>query len=360
MVDGKGVSFRSSARDSRDGSEYFSDVPVLRWLARRIPPRLRQSGPRVAVGRAVVLLLVALLACSAPFLGLSVDEWRVVVVVSLVLVLLVTVSIWFPWERWSPEASLAFPLTVLAALVVIGRATEGVAVAYVGVVPLVFVYLGVFLRPGSAVLTVPLAWVAYVSLVDHITVNTVVRLLISGATWLTISGVLSVLISHERHVRYGLRLATRVDALTSLGNRRGLDERLATLVPGDCVVLCDLDLFKGVNDAFGHAAGDEVLAQFGELISQQLRRRDYAARYGGEEFVLVLARTNPAQALAALAALRTEWLDLAAGVTFSAGVAAVTGDQPGAAVLAAADAAMYEAKAAGRDEFRVAPTFRAA
>jgi len=120
-------------------------------------------------------------------------------------------------------------------------------------------------------------------------------------------------------------------------------------------VICDLDLFKSINDAFGHAAGDEVLAQFGATVNQHMRRRDYAARYGGEEFVLILVRTDPTQALAALASLRTEWLDLGAGVTFSAGLAVVVGDRTPHEVLADADAALFDAKAAGRDCFRLAP-----
>jgi len=107
---------------------------------------------------------------------------------------------------------------------------------------------------------------------------------------------------------------TRTDALTTLGNRLGLESHLADLVPGDCIVICDLDLFKSINDAFGHAAGDQLLAQFGILVNEQLRQRDYAARYGGEEFVLLLIRTDPQQASAALASLRDEWLDLGEGV----------------------------------------------
>lgn len=351
---------RPTSRLRADPSESFPDVPALRRLARSVPEPLLRSGPRAVFGRAIVLLVVALLVLSAPFLGLSIGDWGVLAGVSSAMVLLVVVSTWLPWERWRSGVSVVFPLATLVALVLIGLTTRGIAFAYVGVIPLLFVYLGVFHRPRAAVAMVPPAWATYVVMVDHLSVNTVVRLIISGAMWVLISVVLSTLVRYERKVRRALRLATRVDSLTSLGNRRGLDHRLTTVVPGDCVVLCDLDLFKSVNDAFGHAAGDEVLEQFGELISQHLRRRDYAARYGGEEFVLVLARTDPLQALAALAALRTEWLDLSAGVTFSAGVAVVTGDLTGAEVLAAADAAMYDAKAAGRDKFRVARVRRTA
>lgn len=97
-----------------------------------------------------------------------------------------------------------------------------------------------------------------------------------------------------------------------------------------------------------------MLERYGLYLNQHLRRRDYAARYGGEEFVLILPRTEPVQAMNMLRALRTEWAEEGTGVTFSAGIALITEDTAPDRALAAADTALYRAKQAGRDRFRIA------
>nr|WP_240933433.1 GGDEF domain-containing protein [Cellulomonas sp. IC4_254] len=160
----------------------------------------------------------------------------------------------------------------------------------------------------------------------------------------------------QRDLRRRLADDARTDVLTSLGNRRDLEERLSQARPGDCLVIADLDHFKRLNDTRGHAAGDAVLEKFGGYLAQHIRRRDYAARYGGEEFVLILPRTEPVQAATMLRALRTEWAEQATGVTFSAGIAVVTQGTPPGSALAAADIALYRAKDAGRDQIRIAGT----
>lgn len=74
--------------------------------------------------------------------------------------------------------------------------------------------------------------------------------------------------------------ATR-DHLTGLLNRRTLDRRISQLLTGDCVAIIDLDHFKRLNDTEGHAAGDAVLAAFGQVILNHVRGTDIAGRYGG-------------------------------------------------------------------------------
>jgi two-component system cell cycle response regulator len=157
------------------------------------------------------------------------------------------------------------------------------------------------------------------------------------------------------------------DALTGLGNRRQLDEDLATLRERVeryrhrySVALCDIDAFKQYNDNYGHAAGDEVLRQVAQVMARSCRTGDVAYRYGGEEFLLRLAEQSGALAALAVERLRHAVEGLAiphrattpAGVvTISAGVAELL---PGehksvAAVLQEADAALYRAKKAGRN-----------
>ncbi len=121
------------------------------------------------------------------------------------------------------------------------------------------------------------------------------------------------------------------------------------------MVICDLDHFKALNDRLGHAAGDRVLSDFGTLLRVGLRDGDYAARYGGEEFALVLLATTGAQAGAVTDRLRERWDVLQPGTTFSAGTATMDASATSTAdLVAAADAALYAAKADGRNCTRTA------
>lgn len=149
--------------------------------------------------------------------------------------------------------------------------------------------------------------------------------------------------------------ATR-DALTGLWNRRSLELAINRATSGDALALVDLDHFKQVNDTFGHAAGDEVLATFAQFVRRRLRHLDIIGRLGGEEFVIIFPETPLAEAAERLCEVRSEWaIDAPYGTTFSAGVARVPGaddtrkERPGQLALALADTLMYEAKSSGRN-----------
>ncbi|MDA8341516.1 MAG: GGDEF domain-containing protein, partial [Actinomycetota bacterium] len=145
-----------------------------------------------------------------------------------------------------------------------------------------------------------------------------------------------------------LREDAAADPLTGLANRRTLNRALARVRAEDSVIMIDLDFFKALNDTQGHSTGDQVLADFGRLLTDQVRAADLAARYGGEEFVVV--QRSPAQPSALCRRLRQEWAQRApVPVTFSAGWAVVEVDEPGIAALARADQALYTAKSMGRD-----------
>ena len=120
--------------------------------------------------------------------------------------------------------------------------------------------------------------------------------------------------------------------------------------------MLDIDHFKRVNDTWGHAAGDRVLHSLAKLLRQRLRRTDVAGRYGGEEFGLILTDVDAQTALPLLdsircdfAALRHACGDAEFGVSFSAGIAEFPCHGRADALIAAADAALYAAKQAGRD-----------
>jgi diguanylate cyclase (GGDEF)-like protein len=164
-----------------------------------------------------------------------------------------------------------------------------------------------------------------------------------------------------------IRELVHYDELTKVYNRRTLIERLEqersrakrTGVPFS-VALIDLDHFKAVNDNHGHATGDEVLIAFAAAVRAAMRDTDIFGRYGGEEFLLILVATPAAAATPGVERLRgavaaVDWARFGAGLrlTFSAGVAGLHADEQIAQLLGRADAALYEAKNAGRDCFIV-------
>ncbi|MDQ1439297.1 MAG: two-component system, cell cycle response regulator [Acidimicrobiaceae bacterium] len=143
------------------------------------------------------------------------------------------------------------------------------------------------------------------------------------------------------------------DPLTCLPNRRVLNRALGGAKPGDALVVIDLDHFKKVNDEHGHAAGDETLRLMADCLRAVTREGDCAARMGGEEFAVVLSRAAEDGASSVLRRLREAWARREPLTTFSAGVAVCQPGEGSVTTLGRADAALYEAKRAGRDCIRV-------
>jgi diguanylate cyclase (GGDEF)-like protein len=166
-------------------------------------------------------------------------------------------------------------------------------------------------------------------------------------------------------LREALRQQSIRDSLTDLYNRRYLEETLTREVSradrqesSIAVIMIDIDHFKRFNDTFGHEAGDAMLQAFGAFLNGSTRGGDVACRYGGEEFTLILTDTPPEISLRRaeelrenVKSIRAEFAGQPLGpITISIGLAAYplhakTKD----ALLTAADAALYEAKQAGRD-----------
>ncbi len=153
----------------------------------------------------------------------------------------------------------------------------------------------------------------------------------------------------------------RTDPLTQLLNREGLAEAVSRHSGPACVIFADLDHFKSVNDRFGHAAGDEVLREFARRAKAILPENGHLARFGGEEFVLVHATKDRNAALILAERLRfaigsrpISWNGQSIPVTASVGVALSDTRTSLARALEQADAALYEAKLAGRDRVQAA------
>ena len=152
------------------------------------------------------------------------------------------------------------------------------------------------------------------------------------------------------------------DALTGLLNRRALLDNPAEIAPaGTAVVMMDLDYFKSINDRFGHHSGDRILKVFAELIRENVRTNDLAARLGGEEFCVIMPDSTSSSAAAVADRIRSQIeatvIQTARGPirsTVSAGIAVRSnGPETLQSLLNKADAALYEAKASGRNRVQI-------
>jgi diguanylate cyclase (GGDEF)-like protein len=168
-----------------------------------------------------------------------------------------------------------------------------------------------------------------------------------------------------------LRQEASVDSKTSLFNARKLRESLAAELERAAryerplsVLVADLDFLREINNKHGHLAGDNVIAGIGDVLRKTLRSTDIASRFGGEEFVVVLPETPPERALQLADRVRRAVAEQpfdtgrdgeAVHVTISIGVAAFPTDATtDEELLEAADAAVYDAKARGRNRVSTA------
>jgi diguanylate cyclase (GGDEF)-like protein len=159
-----------------------------------------------------------------------------------------------------------------------------------------------------------------------------------------------------------IRTLATVDELTSLANRRHMNEvlsaaerRQATPDQPLCIALIDIDFFKNVNDRFGHDGGDSVLRTFAAAARAELRAGDVLARWGGEEFLLMLPETDASEGQLVMRRMAERVRSITIpgmdrDVTFSAGLVQRQGAEPFADTISRADKAMYQAKASGRNK----------
>jgi diguanylate cyclase (GGDEF)-like protein len=171
----------------------------------------------------------------------------------------------------------------------------------------------------------------------------------------------------EKEAHGELEILSLTDSLTGLYNRRHLMGTLASEVQRSrrlrrafSVLLADVDRFKQYNDTHGHLAGDAALGKIAEVFRKTTRQVDCVARYGGEEFVVMLLEANAETATLVAERIRTRVAEQEFGegtLTLSIGVAEYPdgGDTP-EELIATADAAMYKAKNAGRNQVVVGGT----
>jgi len=170
--------------------------------------------------------------------------------------------------------------------------------------------------------------------------------------------------SHSLHIslQEKQRLAM-IDALTGIPNRAAYDDRIEQefrrwkrFGRTISILAWDIDRFKGINDAYGHKAGDRVLRIFGQQLAKHVRETDFVARYGGEEFVMLLVGSSPAEAHTVADKIRIEiaqlgfhFHDKPVTVTASCGITNFIAEDTTDAAFDRADRALYQAKEAGRN-----------
>ena len=173
-----------------------------------------------------------------------------------------------------------------------------------------------------------------------------------------------------------IRLESRLDPLTELGNRKHFDEAMreaakAAVERGEplSLLMIDIDHFKSVNDTYGHATGDQVLRLVAMSLKQNLKGQDVAARYGGEEFAIVLPNTALTQAVMVADQLRRVVMarelkkkstgEIIGRITISIGAASLLGYDTVESLIERADNYLYAAKRGGRNRVMSADQFRA-
>lgn len=153
------------------------------------------------------------------------------------------------------------------------------------------------------------------------------------------------------------------DPLTGTLNRRGIDDAFRQEASRCdrhggrlCVVLIDIDNFKLLNDTLGHPAGDRALIHIANIVQNTLRPTDRVGRFGGEEFMLLLPDTRLSQSSAVMARIKRELAsrpleenNTRITITFSGGIAQRGEQETLDQIIARADAALYQAKAAGKN-----------
>lgn len=171
----------------------------------------------------------------------------------------------------------------------------------------------------------------------------------------------------RKHLEASRQQAMR-DVLTGIANRHAYEDRLAAEVARSkryatplSMVVWDIDNFKMINDNYGHAAGDRVIKVVAQMLADNIRETDFVARFGGEEFVLLMPQTELEAAGQVADKLRIDiqntpfhFRDTGVTVTISAGIAQYQADETAASLFERADAALYKAKEAGRNQIKAA------
>jgi len=170
-------------------------------------------------------------------------------------------------------------------------------------------------------------------------------------------------VTEQREMHRQLAAIATTDALTGLANRRAFDARLQALVrqcgqsgESSALLFIDIDNFKQCNDTHGHQTGDDLLRRIGRIIGEQVRlEKDSGFRYGGDEFAVLLGQASPEVAARVADRIRSQYAaGECHGTSMSIGIAPFAHPMTPEAFVEAADAALYQAKTAGKNRVAIA------
>jgi diguanylate cyclase (GGDEF)-like protein len=313
--------------------------------------------------RAVYVLAFATLIVLLPFAVNNFVQGRVVVGIgTAVIVLIFAVDAVAIYRRRRPPVPLQL-------LVVPALPTILVAAKQQGFGPILWCYPALLIlffavsRPVANLVTLAMLAALTPLSLQSAGPQVTVRLLVTVTLIAVFANVLLGLIAdlHQRLIEQAI-----TDPLTGAFNRRHMEARLAETLarcrrvsqPAS-LILADIDYFKGVNDRFGHARGDEVLQRVVAVLTAQKRLQDVLFRIGGEEFLLLLTDTTEADAVAMADRLRgsigRDATLAPIQLTLSLGVAGLRAGDSTSTWLRGADEALYLSKQRGRDRTSVRP-----
>ena len=292
-----------------------------------------------AVGSLVTQLVMGIAVLATSSLRVGGVLWYVLTFLAIGISYLVV------RRRKSSWWFLIWPGLCLGRMVTFGVINHAAGQLVLGFITLCFLYAGLTQPQRRSLVLLPPAAAAWLTLTDLSMGAAVIRLSIAVLIW-TASAELPAYLMQELLARQHLLvLAARTDVLTGARNRFGLADTLSEMRGSAFLVILDLDHFKTYNDRFGHTAGDRLLADFADMLQQETRKHDVVVRYGGEEFLVVLHGVEQATAESVVDRWAAVWRTHPSGVTFSAGITDLAGDDS----VSMADAAMYTAKADGRN-----------
>jgi diguanylate cyclase (GGDEF)-like protein len=270
-----------------------------------------------------------------------------------------------PWGRLRSRIPLmVFPVLLLGTLLAIAAVDQQLAASYTGVLTLAFIYIGLTQRPGTATLFTVFATPVWIICQQNQRTAVGVRIPMVLIVWIVIGEVMAAHTSANRARTDELVAQASSDALTGLASRQAMTDRIDKAIveaddsPSSLLVL-DLDGFKAINDAYGHAVGDELLIIVAERIRAHLAATDLLVRLGGDEFAAYLSDCDPASAIS----VGQRLVDAVAGpielsrgnVTVTASVGIIDLHECGSSLdaMGGADVAMYEAKLKGKNRIAV-------
>ncbi|WP_414829622.1 GGDEF domain-containing protein [Alteromonas sp. H39] len=271
-------------------------------------------------------------------------------VINLAMFLYVLITRRTTLARWGISALCVSVMTVTIYL----KGAENIFWVYPALTSLFFL-----LRPVYAVISSSLFLISStIMLWPQLTALTLAQFLVTSSSTLMFCFAFSYRMRQQKDELNNL--ATH-DALTGVANRRALEETLLSIIeritrhPSQraSLLMIDLDKFKSINDAHGHATGDALLVHFANTVRQRLRASDGIYRYGGEEFVVIAENTSLDEAAILAESLRVAVQEnmLLEGIelTISVGVAEYIAGESSYRWLERADMALYRAKETGRN-----------